>query len=64
MVELSGIEPLTCSLRMTDGKGHLVVTIAYQWVNLGPLPLMARPEGVWNTVSAPVASPLHAISIT
>ena len=50
--------------RMTEGKGHLVVTIAYQWVNLGLLPLMARPEGVWNTVSAPVASPLHAISIT
>jgi hypothetical protein len=40
------------------------VTIAYQWVNLGPLPLLARPEGVWNTVSAPEANPLRAISIT
>ena len=49
---------------MTEGKGHLVVTIAYQWVNLGLLPLMARPEGVWNTVSAPEAYPLYAISIT
>ena len=49
---------------MTEIKGQLVVTIANQWVNLGPWSEMARPESVWNTASVPAANPLQAISVT
>ena len=31
---------------------HLVKTIAYQWVNLGPLPLMAHPTRFERVTSA------------
>jgi hypothetical protein len=49
---------------MTEVRGRMVTTIANQWVNLGPLTILARPTRVWNTASAPMVKPHHAISIT